>query len=349
MVCVKLKEKFGQFTLDLNWQSKKLVTVLFGPSGSGKSLTLKAIAGVISVAKGYITVNGCVFFDSERGIFLSPQKRLVGYLPQNLGLFPHLSVYDNLCYGKNVDKLLLDRLISISEVSHLLHKYPKDLSGGEAQRIALIRALAVKPRLLLLDEPFSALHKSLKEVLIDELKNLVKEYGIPVVFVSHDLDEVLRVGDYAVIYHNGMVIQAGDVNQVYLKPKTKEVAYLFGHRNTVEVDVLERERTGVKLRLPSGEIILLPLDCEGIGKRALLLLPSFSLALKKDMDTVKIRLKLEKVEDVAGKRFIYLIMANYKLVFHMPQSLAPNLIIEPSREFDFFFSSRLLHLMPLEE
>ena len=350
MVYVEIKKKFYDFELDVFWEIDNKVLVVFGPSGSGKSLTLKSIAGVVKPDSGRIIVKGNVLFDSNKNINLEPQKRRVGYLPQNHALFPHLSVYKNIFYGKDVDKRWVHRLIEITEIEHLMERFPKELSGGESQRVALIRSLATKPDVLLLDEPFSALHRVLKEKLFQEIRRLKEELNIPVIMVSHDMNEVFQIADEVVVYIQGRVRQKGDVYDVYFKPKDVEVAKLFGHNNFVRVKIVERGSGWTRVLLPTSQIIIVDESFDYDSSDALLLIPSSSLALKKEYDTVKMVLKVLNIRKLGEDVVIELGMDGAThLTFRLPEALTPNFILEPGRTTDFLFSSRLFHLLPFEE
>ncbi len=347
MVSVKAFKRLKGFFLNAEWNSPSAVTVLFGPSGSGKSLTLKAISGLIPLESGRISVKDRLFFDSEKGVNLPPQKRKVGYLPQSHTLFPHLSVYRNLTYGKGVDRKWLEHLIKVTETEKLLDKYPGSLSGGERQRIALVRALAIKPQILLLDEPFSSLHGFLKERLFEEIKKMCLEHEIPIVMVTHDVKELLHAGGYCIIYRNGQVEQEGQANAVYFKPSSKETAKLLGHKNFVRVKVLDSGENWSKILIPPDYEITLPQRYS--GKEAWLLIPSSALALKRERETAKLGFKIIKINQTGENLEITAELSNHKLTFVLPESLGPNFILEPLKKVDFLLSLKYFHLIPVEE
>src|SRR5947199_7395898 len=184
------------------------LTVLFGPSGSGKSTTLRCLAGLDRPQRGTIRFGDEIWSDAARGIFLPPQRRRIGYLFQDYALFPHLRVAQNIGYG--LSKIATpERRQRIEEITALLRlagledRHPRQISGGERQRVALARALVCRPRLLLLDEPLSALDAPLREQLRRELRRWLAQLAIPAVLVTHDRSEALSLSDYVVVFHNG--------------------------------------------------------------------------------------------------------------------------------------------------
>nr|WP_306672479.1 ABC transporter ATP-binding protein [Geothrix fuzhouensis] len=217
------------------------VTVLFGPSGSGKTTTLRLLAGLERVDRGSIRVGGAVWSNAERHIHLPPQARDLGFLPQAYHLFPHLSVAANLSYGltsqgPQARQARVDELLALLDLTGLGERHPGQLSGGQQQRVALGRALARKPRLLLLDEPLSALDRPSQLRLRKELRDLLRSLDIPTILVTHDRAEALQLGDRLVVMDQGRVCQSGDIQQVFDRPTDPAVATILG----VETVVLGR-------------------------------------------------------------------------------------------------------------
>jgi molybdate transport system ATP-binding protein len=217
------------------------LTVLFGPSGSGKTTTLRCLAGLERPERGYISFGDETWFDRERGIFLPPQQRRIGYLFQEHALFPHLNVAHNIAYGlrrlgRAERQQRVREIIELLGLAGLEHRYLKQISGGERQRVALARALVYRPRLLLLDEPLSALDMPLREQLRRELRRSLTQLGIPAVLVTHDRVEALSLADYMVVFDAGQIRQSGPVEEVFNKPADLKVARIVG------VDTVERAR-----------------------------------------------------------------------------------------------------------
>ena len=199
MLEVQIYKKLAEFDLDVSFQVNDNILGLMGASGSGKSMTLKCIAGIETPDQGRIVLNGRVLFDSEKKINVPIQKRNVGYMFQSYALFPNMSVYENISVGlrarkvKDVD-IVVQKVMQQFRVFELASRYPKQLSGGQRQRVALARLMAYEPDVLLLDEPFSALDEDLKKDLLQELKSEL-QISKPVIFVSHDKEEVNELCD----------------------------------------------------------------------------------------------------------------------------------------------------------
>jgi len=209
------------------------LTVLFGPSGAGKSTTLRCLAGLDRPESGIIRFGDEIWFDAVRGIFLPPQRRRIGYLFQDYALFPHLRVAQNIGYGLG-QIAALERRQRIDEITALLglvgleNHYPRQLSGGQQQRVALARALVCRPRLLLLDEPLSALDAPTREHLRRQLRRWLVELQMSTILVTHDRIEALALGDHVVVFEAGRVRQSGSVQQVFSAPVDLAVARIVG-------------------------------------------------------------------------------------------------------------------------
>jgi molybdate transport system ATP-binding protein len=200
------------FVLDAEFETSDGITGLCGPSGSGKTTTLAIIAGTLRPQRGIVRLGDRVLLDTARRIVLPPERRQVGCVFQDLRLFPHLTVEENLRYGlyrRAASKIDLSRVVEILELATLLDRSPCTLSGGQQQRAALARAVLRGPELLLLDEPLTALDAELKERIVVYLERMLAELRIPTLFVSHDLADVRRLADRVIILASGRVIRAG--------------------------------------------------------------------------------------------------------------------------------------------
>ncbi len=247
------------------------VTVLFGPSGAGKTTVLRALAGLERPRAGAVRFAGETWFDGGSGAFVPPQRRGVGLLFQDYALFPHLDVQRNLGYGlaRLPRAERARRVRQVAErmrVAHLLARRPAALSGGERQRVALARALAPSPRLLLLDEPLSALDAPTREELRGELRRTLEEAGAPAVVVTHDRVEALALGDRLVVLAGGAVRQVGPVHQVFSAPADVEVARVVGTENVLPVRLARREAGLAAVR--AGRLELLGVDPGGLEDEA---------------------------------------------------------------------------------
>jgi molybdate transport system ATP-binding protein len=239
MLRLDIDTTLGAFHLQPRFDAENELVVLFGPSGCGKSLTLSAVAGLLRPRAGRIELpGGAVAFDSAAGIDLPPQERNVGYLVQELALFPHMSVADNIAFaiaGWSADRRR-------ARVAHLLEQFglqslerrkPREISGGQQQRVALARALAAEPSLLLLDEPFSALEASIRHKLRREVADLRRRLDLTVLFVTHDLAEAYSLADRIVVLDDGRVLQHGTRDDVFRRPASRRVAELTEARNII--------------------------------------------------------------------------------------------------------------------
>lgn len=233
MIEVNFTKKLkNHFPIDVNWSAGDEIVALFGPSGAGKSLTLQALAGFVLPDEGCIKVNGKTVFDSAKKINIPPQKRKTGYLFQNYALFPHLTVRQNILFScqegmhEAADEAF-SYYIKIFQLWNLLDHYPSQLSGGQKQRVALARALMSQPELLLLDEPFAALDMIMRKKLRNEIKELQKYLKIPMVLVTHDIDEAMMMADKLVIYDQGSVMQGGEPEYIINNPINSMVAELI--------------------------------------------------------------------------------------------------------------------------
>ena len=210
MLEVQIYKKLAEFDLDVSFQVNDNILGLMGASGSGKSMTLKCIAGIETPDQGRIVLNNRVLFDSEKKINVPIQKRNVGYMFQSYALFPNMNVYENISVGlrarkvKDVD-IVVQKVMQQFRIFELASRYPKQLSGGQRQRVALARLIAYEPDVLLLDEPFSALDEDLKKDLLQELKSEL-QISKPVIFVSHDKEEVNYLCDLKYKIKQGEII-----------------------------------------------------------------------------------------------------------------------------------------------
>ena len=252
---VAIEKKVQDFQLAVEFTADGAPLGLLGSSGSGKTMTLRAIAGLETPDRGRIALHGRVLFDSERGINVPARARRVGLLFQNFALFPHLTVAENVAFGLRglaADERArrVERQLAAAHVDGLGNRYPATLSGGEQQRVALARALAVEPAALLLDEPFSALDTHLRSALERHLRDTLDSYKGSALFVSHNLEEAYRVCGDLVVLANGKVAARGTKDEVFRHPPTLDVARLTGCKN------ISRAR-----RAADGRIEALGWDC----------------------------------------------------------------------------------------
>ncbi len=211
MIEARLKKRLGSLEIDASFSRPGPgVTALFGRSGAGKTSIVNMIAGVLRPDAGRVIVNDKTLFDSERRIDVPPEKRRIGYVFQDGRLFPHASVEKNLTYGMKLTPaglryVDLGQIVALLDLGHLLARRPGKLSGGEKQRVAIGRALLTSPRLLLMDEPLASLDAARKEEVLPFIARICREFEIPIIYVSHMIDEVSRLADKTVVIHNGKV------------------------------------------------------------------------------------------------------------------------------------------------
>ncbi|VVE32228.1 molybdenum ABC transporter ATP-binding protein [Pandoraea terrigena] len=215
---VRLQHRFGDFALDAEFAAGMGVTALFGPSGSGKSTVVNAVSGLLRPDAGRIVVGDDVLFDSVAGVALPTWRRRIGYVFQDARLLPHLTVRQNLLFGRwlrrgdvaaGTGAIALDHVVDVLNLGHLLSRRPGALSGGEKQRVGIGRALLSCPRLLLMDEPLASLDHARRLEVLDYLNRIRHALALPVLYVTHSLDEVMRLADQVVLFKDGRTISQG--------------------------------------------------------------------------------------------------------------------------------------------
>ncbi|MFQ5784706.1 MAG: molybdenum ABC transporter ATP-binding protein [Alphaproteobacteria bacterium] len=288
MLDIDVRRRLGKFALDVRFStSESGVTALFGRSGSGKTTLVNLLAGLDRPDDGRIAVGGRVLFDSAAGVDLAPERRRLGYIFQDSRLLPHFSVRGNLRYGMRGDAgegcVSFDRVVGLLGLGHLLDRRPHRLSGGESQRVAIGRALLACPRLLLMDEPLASLDAPRKDEILAFIERLRDEFDIPIVYVSHVMDEVIRLADTMVALSDGAVAATGTVAEVTsrldLRPLTgrHEAGAVIAAR--VEGHDLEYDLT--RLSFAGGELSVSRLDLpEGAQLRLRVRARDVSLALE---------------------------------------------------------------------
>ncbi len=230
---VDIRKKLDNFQLDMQFETEDLITGFLGASGSGKSMTLKCIAGIEKPDSGHIELNGKVLFDSTHKINIRPQDRNVGYLFQNYALFPTMTVRKNVMCGlmkvkdRNEKERIYAQTMKLLQIEELENHKPWQLSGGQAQRTALARILANNPTLLLLDEPFSALDSYLRRGLQESLSNILSSVGKQTLIVTHSGREVKRMCSRLFVVDNGSIIRGGKTADVFENPGTERCSLLM--------------------------------------------------------------------------------------------------------------------------
>jgi molybdate transport system ATP-binding protein len=234
---VDIKKSWPDFRLDVRFKAEREIVGFLGASGSGKSMTLKCIAGIVTPDEGVIISDGVPLFDSDKRINEPPQKRRAGYLFQNAALFPNMTAEQNiLCVMKNArdstqKQSKVKDILTLMGLGGLQHRFPSELSGGQQQRVALARILMSEPHILMLDEPFSALDSYLRWQLEQELSTLLGSFGGTSLFVSHNRDEVYRLCDRVIVIAGGSVVADSDKWELFNNPQTYDACLLTGCKN----------------------------------------------------------------------------------------------------------------------
>jgi molybdate transport system ATP-binding protein len=227
----KISLPLAPFTLEVDVEVRGRVTVIFGPSGAGKTSLLDLVAGLCRPDSALIKLGDRLLTDTSQNIHLPSRHRGIGYVPQDLALFPHLSVRQNLLYGHKSNGVAnplfsFEHVAKVLEIETLVSRGVTELSGGEKQRVALARALLASPSLLLLDEPLASLDTPLKAKIIPYLTRIRDEFQVPMLCVTHDRDEALALADEIIVLSGGKVLQTGPVTEVFSRPANADVARL---------------------------------------------------------------------------------------------------------------------------
>ena len=252
------KKRTDGFELDLGFATPGGITIVFGASGAGKTTLLDCIAGLTAPDAGRIAIAGAPIFDSDRRVDVPVQSRRVGYVFQDLALFPHLSVEQNVGYGlagieRHERKRRVQKMLDSMEISALQDRKPAQLSGGERQRVALARALVTEPSILLLDEPLAALDLPVRMKIAEDLRRSIQNLPIPVLYVTHSRDEVFVLGERMIVIERGKLIAQGTPHEVLSAPRGETVAQLAGFENIFDAQVtaIHEERGTMTCRVGS--------------------------------------------------------------------------------------------------
>ena len=230
-------EKEALTNLNFSINHNSIVSVL-GPSGCGKTTLIRLIAGLEQIQNGEIFLEKSLV--ANKNLNIPPEKRSISYVFQDFALFPHMTVLENISFAagsKSNKKQLIDQVINLSKVENFLDKYPHSLSGGEQQRVALARSIAVQPKLLLLDEPFSDLDINLKREIIDDTLHLINSLESSAIVVTHNAEEAMFLSDTILVMEKGKLLQIGTPHEIYFKPSNLYVASLFGETNIFQSKV----------------------------------------------------------------------------------------------------------------
>jgi molybdate transport system ATP-binding protein len=282
ILTIQLRKRFANagrdFALDVGFSLAPGITIIFGPSGAGKTTLLDCIAGLTRPDSGKIEVGDRILFDHARETNLPVQRRSIGYVFQDLALFPHLTVEKNVEYGigglsKSERRKRSDVILESFRIAHLRQRKPGEISGGERQRVALARALVTDPCVLLLDEPMAALDAATKSKIIDDLRAWNAAHAIPILYVTHNREEVFALGDRVLVLENGRVIADGTPHGVMSAPHRESLAQLIGFENIFHAVVIaiHENRGTMRCRIADSDVDLeTPLVRADVGSTLLI-------------------------------------------------------------------------------
>ncbi|WP_170784721.1 molybdenum ABC transporter ATP-binding protein [Ruegeria lacuscaerulensis] len=280
---VRLQHDLPHIKLDLSFDAPSGVTVLFGRSGSGKTTVVNAVAGLLKPASGRVSVDGWELFDTEQGLWLPPYKRRLGYVFQEGRLFPHLTVRQNLSYGrwfapKGARRENPDKVIEMLGIGHLLDRRPAGLSGGEKQRVAIGRALLASPRLILADEPLAALDDARKGEILPYFERLRDEVSVPILYVTHSAAEVARLATSVVALQDGKAVRHGPASEVLADPSVAP-AGIRAVGAVLQVRVSKHHADGLTELDAGGTSLFLPRIPHKIGETLRIRIPAQEVIL----------------------------------------------------------------------
>ena len=227
--------------IHLNVETGEIISVV-GSSGSGKTTLLRLVSGLEIPESGEIILNDKIV--NNQNVFVAPEKRNCSLVFQDYALFPNMSMYENIYFGKdsstNIDRV--KQLIDITDIKKIMEKFPHECSGGEQQRVALVRSLAINPKIILMDEPLSNLDYDLKENLGTVIRKIIKKFNTTAIIVTHDINDAMKISDRIVVLDDGSIVQIGLPNELYNNPKSKKVALLFGETNFIPLSMMPDEK-----------------------------------------------------------------------------------------------------------
>ena len=264
---LNFRKRLGSFTLEVDCTLETKVSAFLGVSGSGKSTLLNCVSGTLAPDEGEIAFGDEILYASASKMNLPPEKRRFGYVFQEGYLFPHLTVAQNIRYGQPNSRKSSDA-IDVLEIAELLQRYPKELSGGERQRVAVARALAMEPRMLLMDEPLAALDDALKDRIIPYLRHIKEAFEIPILYVTHAFSEAMALADEAFLLADGVIVASGEPHRLLTAPSAMPIAQLTGVENILFLSVTASDQArGLTALDIGGQSLMIPYVAVEVGER----------------------------------------------------------------------------------
>jgi molybdate transport system ATP-binding protein len=343
------------FTLDVGFTLSPGITIIFGPSGAGKTTLLDCIAGLTTPDSGKIVVGERVFFDRETN--LPVQSRKIGYVFQDLALFPHLSVQKNVEYGlagvrKSERRKKSVAILQSFRIADLGERKPGEISGGERQRVALARALVTDPCVLLLDEPMAALDAATKSKIIEDLRVWNAAHGIPILYVTHNREEVFALGDRVLVLENGRIIADGTPHGVMAAPRRESLAQLIGFENIFHAVVIaiQEKRGTMRCRIAESDVELeTPLVRAEVGSTLLVGIRAgdILLATVQPAGLSARNIISGRVLSVVQRDVIVVVRVNcgVEMEVHLTLAARDSLELQPGREVWLIVKTHSCHLM----
>ena len=333
VLSIKVHRRLAHFALDVDLNCPYPATAVYGPSGAGKTTLLNTIAGLVRPDQGEIALDGRVLFSSASGIDLPPEQRRIGYVFQNDLLFPHLSVRRNLRYGLDLlpsaqRRFRLEQIVDLLEIGPLLDRQPAHLSGGEAQRVALGRALLSSPHLLLMDEPLASLDQGLKSRIIPYLRHIRADLGIPILYVSHAVAEILELTGQVVVLQAGQVVAHGDFFRIAHRPEVLPLVEEHGFENVLPVEIVESDPVaGISLVRCGRQSLKIPYCDRPAGHRLFAGVRADDIILARHRpEGLSLRNALQgritDISDVSGKELVYVDVGRRLAVKVTPEAIA---------------------------
>jgi molybdate/tungstate transport system ATP-binding protein len=343
-----VSNNWGDFSLrdiSLNIKENEYFIIL-GPTGAGKTLLLEIIAGLYFPKEGKVVING------NDVTFLNPEHRGLGFVYQDFALFPHLNVKKNIEYGLKLRKVpeedrerKISELVKLLKIKHLLLRDTTTLSGGEKQKVSLARALAINPKIILMDEPFSALDENTKSKLISDMKDLHKKGGITFIHVTHSQEEAMLLADRIGIMMNGTIVQVGNPDDIFYKPITKEIAQFVKIENIWEGKVASRKADEMIISINGKNIVALP-DHFKVGDGVRIIIRPEDIILGKGNTSARNAFK-GKVISVVKHGFYHIVRIDcgFEVEAAVTKQSIENLKIKEGADINIFFKATALQVI----